>query len=87
MRGRASRTIIFDELTQGVFTDASRARHVEIMNDLMACGAEAVALSCAETGLLVPRETAPLPAIDSVDARAASTVEWMMVDVPAFAHV
>jgi aspartate racemase len=46
--------IIFDELTQGVFTDASRARYVEIMNDLKARGADAVALSCTEIGLLAP---------------------------------
>lgn len=70
--------IIFDELTQGVFTDASRARYVEIMKDLKARGADAVALSCTEIGLLVPPETAPLPAIDSVDAHVAAIVEWMM---------
>lgn len=69
--------IIFDELTQGVFTNASRARYVEIMNDLKARGADAVALSCTEIGLLVPPETAPLPAIDSVDAHVAAIVEWM----------
>ncbi|MDN5833078.1 MAG: amino acid racemase [Brevibacterium sp.] len=75
--------IIFDELTQGVFTDASRARYVEIMNDLKARGADAVALSCTEIGLLVPPETAPLPAIDSVDAHVAAIVEWMMANVTA----
>lgn len=70
--------IIFDELTQGKFTVASRARYVEIMNDLKARGADAIALSCTEIGLLVPPETAPLPAIDSVDAHVAAIVEWMM---------
>ena len=70
--------IIFDELTQGKFTNASRTRYVEIMNDLKARGADAVALSCTEIGLLVPPETAPLPAIDSVDAHVAAIVEWMM---------
>lgn len=70
--------IIFDELTQGIFTDASRARYVEIMNNLKARGADAVALSCTEIGLLVPPETAPLPAIDSVDAHVAAIVEWIL---------
>jgi len=77
--------IIFDELTQGVFTDGSRARYVDIMNDLKARGAEAVTLSCTEIGLLVPPETAPLPAIDSVDAHVAAIVEWMMAEEPAAA--
>ena len=72
--------IIFDELTQGVFTDASRARYVDIMNDLKTRGADAVALSCTEIGLLVPPETAPLPAIDSVDAHVVAIVEWMMTE-------
>ena len=70
--------IIFDELTQGVFTDASRARYVDIMSELKARGADAVALSCTEIGLLVPPATAPLPAIDSVDAHVEAIVEWMM---------
>lgn len=74
--------IIWDELTQGKFTDASRARYVEIMNDLKARGADAVALSCTEIGLLVPPETAPLPALDSVDAHVSAIVEWIMADEP-----
>lgn len=79
--------IIFDELTQGVFTDASRARYIEIMKDLKARGADAVALSCTEIGLLVPPETAPLLAIDSVDAHVAAIVEWMMEEEPALIRV
>lgn len=78
--------IIFDELTQGVFTDASRARYIEIMSELKARGADAVALSCTEFGLLVPPETAPLPAIDSVDAHVAAIVEWMMAEIITNAH-
>ncbi|MGJ7561858.1 aspartate/glutamate racemase family protein [Brevibacterium casei] len=72
--------IIWDELTQGRFTDASRARYIEIMQSLANRGADAVALSCTEIGLLVPPEVAPLPAIDSVDAHVAAIVEWMMAD-------
>ena len=72
--------IIWNELTQGVFTDKSRARYIEIMNELKARGAEAVTLSCTEIGLLVPPETAPLPAIDSVDAHVAAIVEWIMAE-------
>ncbi|WP_226839068.1 hypothetical protein [Brevibacterium aurantiacum] len=70
--------IIWDELTRGLFTGASCARYVEIMNDLKARRANAVTLSCTEIGLLVPTETAPLPTIDSVDAQVATILEWMM---------
>lgn len=75
--------IIFDELTQGIFTDASRARYIEIMTSLKDRGADAVALSCTEIGLLVPPEQAPLPAIDSVDAHVAAIVDWMVAEEPA----
>lgn len=77
---RENDQIIFDELTKGIFTDASRARYVEIMNGLKVRGADAVALSCTEIGLLVPPGTAPLPAIDSVDAHVAAIVEWMLAE-------
>ena len=70
--------IIFDQLTQGGFNNASHARHVEIMNDPKARGTEPVAFSCTEIGLLVPLNTGPLPAIDSVDAHVAAIVEWMI---------
>lgn len=79
--------IIFDELTQGVFSDTSRARYVQIMKALKARGADAVALSCTEIGLLVPPETAPLPAIDSVDAHVAAIVEWMMAEKTLFSGI
>jgi len=42
------------------------------MNDLTIRDAGDVALSSAEIGLLVPPETAPLPAIDSVRTPMAS---------------
>src|SRR5699024_6942869 len=74
--------IIWDELTKGVFTDTSRARYIEIMNDLKARGADAVTLSCTEIGLLVPPESVPLPAIDSVDAHVVAIVEWMIAEDP-----
>ena len=70
--------IIWDELTQGVFTGTSHARYVKIMNDLKAHGAEAVTLSCTETGLLAPPEAALLPSIDVVDAHVVAIVERML---------
>lgn len=74
---------VFNELAQGVFNDKSCARYVEIMNDIEARGTEAVTLSSTEIGLLVPPETAPLPASDSVDALVAAPVEWMLANEPA----
>jgi aspartate racemase len=45
--------VIFDELTHGVVTDASRAFYCDVMDDLVDAGAEAVVLGCTEIELLV----------------------------------
>ena len=67
--------VVFDEITQGVFLDESRAAYVGVMRDLEARGANAVVLACTEIGLLVGPEHAPLPVIDSAVAHAACLVD------------
>ena len=67
--------VVFDEITQGRFVDASRASYVEIMRDLAGRGADAVVLACTEIGLLVSPEQAPLPVIDSAVAHADLMVD------------
>jgi aspartate racemase len=63
-------TIIFDELTQGVVTDASRATYVDVIGRLAEQGADAVVLACTEIGLLISPEDSPLPLIDSAEVHA-----------------
>jgi aspartate racemase len=62
--------IIFDELTQGVVRDASRAVYLDVIRRLADRGADAVVLACTEIGLLVDAEDSPLPIIDSAEAHA-----------------
>ncbi len=65
--------IIFEELVDGVFTDASRQEYNEVIARLAGRGCDAVALACTEIPLLVrPREVS-LPTLDSTRllARAA----------------
>ncbi|MEO9322635.1 amino acid racemase [Nocardioides sp. C4-1] len=62
--------VVFDEITQGVFRDESRAGYVDVMRDLAARGADAVVLACTEIGLLVTADQAPLPVVDSAVAHA-----------------
>lgn len=68
--------VIFDELVQGVFTDASRAAYGEIIGRLAQRGCDAVALVCTEIPLLVDEDHSPLPVLDSTRllARAAFDV-------------
>jgi aspartate racemase len=68
--------IIFEELVNGVFTDASRAAYHAVITTLAAAGCDAVALVCTEIPLLVTPEFSPLPTLDStrLQARAAFDV-------------
>jgi aspartate racemase len=68
--------VIYNELCVGVFSEGSRARFVEVIEGLVAGGAEGVVLGCTEIELLVgPDDTAatvfPSTAVhvrDAVDA-------------------
>ncbi|MBZ5741060.1 aspartate/glutamate racemase family protein [Nocardioides mangrovi] len=63
-------TIVFEELTQGVVRDVSRARYVEVIDGLAGAGADAVVLACTEIGLLVGPDDSALPIIDSAEVHA-----------------
>jgi aspartate racemase len=67
--------VIFEEITQGHFLDASREFYLATMSELAGKGAQAAVLACTEIGLLVPPADAPLPAIDSMQAHARLLVD------------
>ena len=57
--------IIFAELVDGIFSDASRQAYNEVIARLAERGCDAVALACTEIPLLVRPEESPLPTLDS----------------------
>ena len=65
--------IIFKELVNGVFTEASRLYFNEVAGKLKARGCDAVVLGCTEIPLIVRPDDTPLPTLDSTRllARAA----------------
>jgi len=65
--------IIFSELVQGRFTDASRSYFQGVIQELKDHGCDAAVLGCTEIPLLVTPESSPLPVLDSTRllARAA----------------
>ena len=65
--------IIFKELVNGVFPEASRLYFNEVSSKLKARGCDAVVLACTEIPLIVRPEDTPLPTLDSTRllARAA----------------
>jgi len=79
--------IIFDELVEGVFTDASRNRYVQIIDRMERDeGCDGVALVCTEIPLLVTPDVSPLPTLDSTRllARAAFEVCTGKRDFPTW---
>lgn len=75
--------VIFDELTLGVVTEASRDRFVAEIQTLKDAGAQAVVLACTEIELLISSEDSPLPVIDSMathaEAAALACLEMLAV--------
>ena len=65
--------IIFKELVNGIFTEASRLYFNEVTDELKARGCDAVVLGCTEIPLIVRPDDCPLPTLDSTRllARAA----------------
>jgi aspartate racemase len=65
--------IIFKELVNGIFPEASRLYLNEVAGKLKARGCDAVVLGCTEIPLLVRPDDTPLPTLDSTRllARAA----------------
>ena len=68
--------IIFDGLVEGVFTDTSRARYVQIIDRLKREeGCDGAALVCTEIPLLVTPDVSPLPTLDSTRLLARAAFE------------
>jgi aspartate racemase len=65
--------IIFEQLVNGIFPEASRLFFNEVSSKLKARGCDAVVLGCTEIPLIVRPDDTPLPTLDSTRllARAA----------------
>ncbi|MGI8523944.1 MAG: aspartate/glutamate racemase family protein [Nocardioides sp.] len=70
--------VVFDELTQGIVREASRAAYVAIIEDLAQRGAGAVVLACTEIESLVRADDSPIPVIDSMRAHASAAGEFAL---------
>jgi len=66
--------IIFAELVDGLFTDASRRAYNRAIAHLADRGCDAVALACTEIPLLVRASEAPLPLLDSTCLLASAAL-------------
>ena len=77
--------VVFDELTQGLIRDESRAAYVDVIERLAGQGAQAVVLACTEIGQLIGPDDSPLPLICSADAHARALAEVALRATPVLA--
>ena len=68
--------MIFDELTQGVVTERTRNRFLQIADRCQSRGGGVVGLCCTEFGLLVDATNAPWPFIDSTVAHVNALLRF-----------
>jgi len=78
--------IIFDELVQGIFSDASRQKYIDVIACMAVQGCDAVALVCTEIPLLIGVADSPLPVLDSARlvAKAAFDVGVGITPMPTW---
>lgn len=67
--------VIYDELVQGVISDASRRAYLEIIGRLAEQGAQGVIAGCTEIELLVSADDTRLPYFPTTQLHARAAVE------------
>jgi len=67
--------VIYDELVQGKITDDSRGIYREVIDALVAGGAQGIVLGCTEIGLLVKQEDVTVPIFDTMEIHALAAVD------------
>ncbi|MDJ0757743.1 MAG: aspartate/glutamate racemase family protein [Ardenticatenaceae bacterium] len=70
--------VIYDELCLGIIAESSKAAYLEIIERLVARGAEAIILGCTEVGLLVKDGDCERPLFDTTVLHAAAAVEFAL---------
>jgi len=72
--------VIYDELCLGRVLDTSRAAYVDVMDDLVRQGAQAIILGCTEITLLIRPSDARVPLFDTTAIHARKAVDWALAD-------
>lgn len=70
--------IIYDELTQGVVRDESRAAFTQEIDALKRNGAECVILGCTEITMLIAQENSSLPVFDTTRIHVEEALRAML---------
>jgi aspartate racemase len=72
--------IIFEELTRGVVRSESRERYLEVIDRMVAAGADGIVLGCTEIDLLVDQTDRPdVPLFDTTALHVDRAIEYSLV--------
>jgi len=74
--------IVYDELTRDIVTDRARRDYLEVIDKLVARGAQAVLLACTEQGLLLKDGDASVPLIDTTEVHCTALLEFILEGAP-----
>lgn len=72
--------IIYEELCLGVVKEESKELYLNIIDQLIERGAEAVILGCTEIGLLISQDNCSIPVFDTTRIHAEAAVEFALSD-------
>lgn len=72
--------VIYEELCQGQLLDSSRQYYRQVIQDLVAQGADGVILGCTEIGLLISQADSLIPVFDTTAIHAAAAVDFLLSD-------
>lgn len=67
--------IIYDELCLGILKESSKEKYLDIINQLIAEGAEGIILGCTEIGLLIKQKDTEIPLFDTTKIHAIESVK------------
>jgi aspartate racemase len=70
--------VISKELARGVVRREARKAYVEVIGDLVKCGAEGVILGCTEIPMLIGAKDSPVPVFDTTALHAAAAVDFAL---------
>ena len=72
--------VIYEELCLGVVRSESLSAYRQIIDRLVARGAECIILGCTEICLLVEQQHSPVPLFDTTAIHAQAAADWAMSD-------
>ena len=69
---------IYAELGKGIFTNETKRRYLEIIENLRAKGAEGIILGCTEIPMLLKQEDCAIPVFDTTAIHSRSAVDFAL---------